>query len=361
MEYGFDYKVNILKALAIILVVSGHLGISIIPLFPAYSFHMALFFFISGYLFKENHLINITSYIKGKAKRLLIPYFWYNLAYFIILFIVFKITGVFYVKPLTIKNYFIMPFVDSSQIPFLVQLWFVTQLFISLSLFIIFYKLFKKIWNNNIFHLLIFLSLALLGIQLSFLKINSLLLVTIRTLFSLFFIYLGFYYKNYIESKINIFSYKSIGLLIVIQSILWLFNADKNIPFGRTFGLYYNLATAYFPNLTVPILTGITGIWASLFLVNVFYPYLKNNKFINNIGKNTYHIMANHVVLIFLLSNLFIWLNHLPYSVRHDELFWICAPKKTVYFYFVVILMISTYMGVGINYLSNKYINKSQK
>ena len=44
----FDNRVNVLKALAILLVVSGHLEFSLLGMFTPYSFQLALFFFISG-------------------------------------------------------------------------------------------------------------------------------------------------------------------------------------------------------------------------------------------------------------------------------------------------------------------------
>ena len=52
----FSTKVTLLKALAILLVVSGHLEFSLMGMFTPYSFQLALFFFISGYLFKEKYL-----------------------------------------------------------------------------------------------------------------------------------------------------------------------------------------------------------------------------------------------------------------------------------------------------------------
>lgn len=42
-------KMNILKAIGIITVVIGHTWSNVFAWFPTYSFHMALFMFISGY------------------------------------------------------------------------------------------------------------------------------------------------------------------------------------------------------------------------------------------------------------------------------------------------------------------------
>lgn len=355
MENEFDSKVNLLKAWAIILVVSGHLGISILPMFPTYSFHLALFFFVSGYLFKEKHATNIPMYIKNKAKRLLIPYFWYNVFFFIICLILLNPTKTMYFKPISIKNYIITPFIQSDQIVFIHQLWFITQLFISLSIFIILYNRLKKIKDNKFFHLTFFLFLALIGIQLSAFRNHLTALVIIKTFFSLFFIYLGFFYKKFIEGKFNIFSYKCIGTVILVESFFWFFNSVDIHAIDITTDLYYNLAMGFFPNWITPILTSITGIWISLFIVEICYPYLKNNKLFKQIGENTYHILAIHVSLIYLLSSTFIYVTG---AKPEDNIYWIYHPEKTVYFYFVFVTIVSTYIGVGINYLKEKFSEK---
>lgn len=62
----------ILSALAIIMVVAGHLGYSILTLgelFPYYSFHIPLFMFISGYFYRESEEEHPLLYIKKKVCR----------------------------------------------------------------------------------------------------------------------------------------------------------------------------------------------------------------------------------------------------------------------------------------------------
>lgn len=81
MEKVFSNEMNVLKALAIMLVVSGHLEFSLLGIFPPYSFQLALFFFISGCLFKEKYLYDVTTFVERRIKSLLVPYFWYNLFY----------------------------------------------------------------------------------------------------------------------------------------------------------------------------------------------------------------------------------------------------------------------------------------
>src|SRR5574344_3048434 len=86
MDKVFSGKINLLKAGAIMLVVSGHLEFSIFGMFPPYSFQLALFFFISGMLFKEKYLDDVKTYLKRSVKTLVIPYFLSNFVSMIITF-----------------------------------------------------------------------------------------------------------------------------------------------------------------------------------------------------------------------------------------------------------------------------------
>ena len=68
------------KAFGILLVVLGHTaGLPTFAMNLIYSFHMPLFFFLSGYLLKESHLqLNLAGFLKRLWRALLLPYvcFW---------------------------------------------------------------------------------------------------------------------------------------------------------------------------------------------------------------------------------------------------------------------------------------------
>ncbi|MBO5208863.1 MAG: acyltransferase family protein [Lachnospiraceae bacterium] len=77
----------ILSGIAIIMIVAGHVGYNILSvgdLFPYYSFHVPLFMFISGYFYKDIEEEHPFAYIKKKVKRLLVPYFIWNVLYGVI-------------------------------------------------------------------------------------------------------------------------------------------------------------------------------------------------------------------------------------------------------------------------------------
>ena len=78
----------ILSFFGIVFVVLGHLNnvnIGVNILFPYYSFHMPLFMFIAGYLFKEGYVDCVKDYILKKFRNLMIPYYVCNLFYGLVL------------------------------------------------------------------------------------------------------------------------------------------------------------------------------------------------------------------------------------------------------------------------------------
>ncbi len=72
---GYDYTMCYMKAIGIICVVVGHsLTGSVIEHFVGL-FHMPLFFFVSGYLFKEKYVSNLKSFFGRRMKTLWWPTF----------------------------------------------------------------------------------------------------------------------------------------------------------------------------------------------------------------------------------------------------------------------------------------------
>ena len=156
MDKEFSNKVNVLKALAILLVVSGHLEFSLFGMFTPYSFQLALFFFISGYLFKDKYLNDVFTFIKRRVKSLLVPYYLYNTFYLLITILIARLTGKFWGQPISLKNFFITPFLNGHQFDLSCPLWFVTQLFMTMIVFLFLFRMLKKMCDNKIFHLIIF-------------------------------------------------------------------------------------------------------------------------------------------------------------------------------------------------------------
>lgn len=362
MEKVFSNEMNVLKALAIMLVVSGHLEFSLLGIFPPYSFQLALFFFISGCLFKEKYLYDVTTFVERRIKSLLVPYFWYNLFYLGITVLIAKLTGKFWGMPLSLKNFFITPFLNGHQFDLSCPLWFVTQLFMTMIVFLFLFRVLNAVTKNKYIHLAFFGILGILAIPFSkWFAVTPLMLVVIRTMFSMLFVYLGYFYTHYIKDNYNIFTPKWLGAVVILQSILWMFNRDYNPEHG--IGLSYVLVWARFDEqLIVPVITSLTGIWASLFVVKILYPYVKDIKFIEDMGKVTYHIMANHLLVMYIITAIFMCIHGIPASERasHD-IYWIYNPVQTTYLYFVITMIATTYIGVGLKKLHRMIFKPVEK
>lgn len=340
-------KINLLKALAILIVVSGHLEFSLIPMFPPYSFQVALFFFISGMLFNEKY--TLAEFIKRRFKTLLIPYILYSAAYLGITFLAAPVVGKFWAMPVTLKNEFLMPFLTGHQVDLISPLWFVPQLFISLVI----YKLFDFIKCRTLFKTVFFVLLALVAIQMARFSDNLYVLLLLRTMFSLFFIHTGHIYKTKIEGKYNIFTPEIFCGVVILQSLLWLTNKDFTASDG--IGLSYIFVWGEFDNWLVPILTSLTGFWMSLFIIDILYDKIKNWSFLHKIGQNTYHIMANHLLVFNVITYSLLALNGISFDVKNNaDIYWFYFPLKTTYLYFIAGIVITTYFGEFLKFLHGK-------
>ena len=343
----FSEKINLLKAFAIMLVVSGHLEFSILGMFPPYSFQLALFFFISGMLFKEKYLNNVTTFVQRRLKSLLLSYFLYEIFYFGVTYVVFKLTGKWWGMPISLKNIFITPFLNGHQLDLCCPLWFVPQLFVTMITFLFVLRSLFKMTTNKFVHLGVFMLFGFLSIPvLKHIPFTPTTLLAFRTVFSMFFVYLGYFYMHHIKDKHDIFTPKWLGAILVLQAILWLYNRDFDPQHG--IGLSYILVWGRFDQqIIVPVLTSLTGIWASLFTINLTYPYFKNINFLKYIGETTYHIMANHLLVMFVITAGFMKLFGVPIAERAEhDIYWIYNPVQYTYFYFVITMIVTTYVGM---------------
>lgn len=355
MDKIFSDKINLLKALAIILVVSGHLEFRLFDMFPPYSFQLALFFFISGMLFKDKYLDSVFEYVKRRVKSLLVLYFLYSAFYAVVTIGIEKLTGKFWGMELSLNNFFITPFLNGHQFDLSCPMWFVPQLFITMIMFLYCQRLLREKSEPIKFAFYTFLGFLAIPLTKIVPEVTPLLLVIVRTIFSLFFVYLGHFYTTKIEGKYNIFTPKILGAVICLQAILWHFNRDFTPEHG--IGLSYVLVWARFDNqIIVPVLTSITGIWFSMWFINVTYEYIKNINFIKLIGENTYHIMANHLFVMFILTAIIFKINGIPFAERNlHNIYWIYNPTQNTYLYFVITMVATTYIGVGLKKLKKLF------
>lgn len=214
-ENWIDY----LRGMGAIFVLLGHLvSYSSKLKFYLYSFHMPLFFFISGYLFKYEK--NYLKLIKKNLKKLILPYLFFGvLTIIIVVLLGEKIYFIDAVKGLSFFN---------GSFPWNTSLWFFIVLFYSIIITNIIVGIVK---NNKCAFTFVFCINIIICYMIKRLNITLPFGINI-TFFSLIFYWLGYIIKNnyfHIKNIIcKVYNYKLIIIPIVILFILSFYISYKN-------------------------------------------------------------------------------------------------------------------------------------
>lgn len=268
-------ELDLMKGIGILLVYLGHsfnlYGLQGNKLFlylyrTTYSFHMPLFFFISGLLSNTDKKIDLKKFYRGKLKRLLIPYLFINLVDFFprILFpklVNQKFEGISYI------------FLYGTKI-----FWFVYTLFI---IFMIFPFLDKYILKKDKYYLF-----GLLLIMLNYLKIfENIEIFSINSVVNyLIYFYIGYIIKPFYKEKIK----NGIGsqnLIFFIISIVFL-----------SFSYKY-----FYLNYLNSLIFAILGI---LFVLNICIRAKEDSKIYNffkflGINSLTFYLIEGFITVVY--------------------------------------------------------------
>lgn len=294
---------DLARGVGIIFVILGH--IEYIPQgLRTYivSFHMPLFFVISGMLLMINkeEERDIKSLISGKINSILKPYLYFSVIDIIVYIIYFLITG----RDGGWQTV-LMDIIQSVTLYGMSVLWFLPALFISELLLIIILKKFKKL--SPIILLVIFLIALFVndfmqeqnliyGNSAWFAVIYMIALMIIRALICLFFVALGFFFAG-LWSRLpsvspTIFTvYSSAAdLLIGINFLIVVFFLSRINP---SVDLHY----CVFGNPFIFFLTAVVGSLGLIFTCKST-ELIKNRKLVfplKYLGKNSLIIMLTHL------------------------------------------------------------------
>lgn len=305
------------KGIGIILMILGH--ISNIPDIIhgwIYSFHMPLFFFISGYLFNKDKYPNIKGYVMLKFNRLIVPYFGMAfICYFIMVFLLGKyenafkwILGILYSRGTV------------EWMPNCSPLWFLTCLFV---VEIIIYNVIKNM-KKDIYIFIIIIILGLLGtIVYKFILIKlpwNIDTAIIASIFSL----VGFLVRKYnIFDKIKKYNEIVFIICILCSYISAVYNENAVNLDGNKYGdlfLFY------------------LGAFSGIMIIILICRKIDNIKYCSFLGKNTMPIIG---------FNYMIMLASLKISKIFIEINWICN-------FFITLILTFMFIYILIN-IRNKH------
>ncbi len=308
MENRIEW-IDIAKGIGIILVIAGHsfyLGYS----YPLYAFHMPLFFFLSGLLFKDKKE-GFGVFFKSKTKSLMRPWL-------IILFFSFLVCLAIpqWRNEITLKAVLSDLYTANTNVFQNSSLWYLVCFYFMLLIFFFV----KRIKRTTLFTIVfIAFAVGLLWIRelldMTNLPFHRLPFKIDSALVALIFFYMAYLLKDKILSTMtNKISLSVIVPILLVASVLCVLNGWSNInslEFGKIRLLYYPIA-----------LLGI----ASVCLVSKFVSTLKWRpliKFFSFYGKNS--------LLIFGFQSLFIRLYLLLFSVIGGRVLYLYGANPMIH------------------------------
>lgn len=279
--------IDVTKGIGILLVVFAHINYTPVPLTYIYSFHMPLFFILSGFLFQKEKYKSFGQFLKNRFYTLICPYlFFYAAALIIKISMTFISDGLSGVLSTEILKAFIQMFLawgpsGSPNNP----LWFVPCLFCVEVMYFFIAK--TRLWIN----VAICIVLTCLGwlMKSEYLHIRGLRLLWNFdiSLFSIGFYSLGnLLFKKLIclQQKLSKRKFLCVSAALICAVVLYpLSMYNGKISIGS--GLYQNGVLLY--------ATGTIGTLAVLFAATI----LENYRFLQYLGKNTFAIMGTHYVI----------------------------------------------------------------
>lgn len=279
--------IDLVKGFGIILVIYGHN-------FPylekyIYSFHIPLFFFMSGLFHPKTLTIEI---VKKRTKQILIPFFLWSFLLFLFWFFIGRKFGDSSTLGLSVFKNFTGIFYAQGGHEYMnwgLQMWFLPAIFLSFLIFGFVRKL-----KNNRYQILCVLLLIITGFLIpKILEIHLIWSIDVA-LVSLFFYAAAFYLKDFFLNNKN--QYETILLFVLfLAHILISFNLIDKIDMYRS--IYGN-----------EFLFLLTASIAISFWMLVFkrLKRFKKLNFLAFLGKNTIPLLAMHirsitVIKLFLL------------------------------------------------------------
>ena len=259
---------DVTKGFSILLIVLGHIYTkeNVINAYM-YSFHVPIFFIISGMLlkYKNKDTENIGKIVKSRLKGLIIPYFTFD---------AFNILIYLFLNGFTYEN-IRWNIIDTLLLYGRGATWFLPCIFIGEILFL----LIKKYLKQDLCVILISTILFLIPIVIHSKGIITLILF--RGLIAVGFICLGYYIFN----NEKIFNIKSLIVFILLYILI-----PKNTANAELFSL----------NFENPVLYILNAVLGSLIVINTFKE-IKITKVLTKIGTNTLVIMSTHQSILSLV------------------------------------------------------------
>ena len=296
-----NYTMRVFYLLAIVFVVDGHMSMGHMfemnGLFRYYSFHLMMFAFGSGYFFKLYG--KPLSDLLHRAKKLLIPLYFWNLVYGVGAALLRRLGGFELGEPLSAYTLLLAPLADGEHFVWNLGSWFIFPFFCAQ----VFYALVRRLsslWHEN--EWMIFLLCLIPGcvaVQLCYTGRQDILPIwMLRPMILLPGFAGGTLYRRVLERRDHLPTVPYLIGVVILRALLC----------TRYENLAYLLSDcSYF-------VCDAFGVYAGAALAIAFYlrisrllaPYIGKSRLALAISRNTFDVMMHHYMGFFALNCFFL-------------------------------------------------------
>lgn len=298
-EASYNVTFGILSAFAILMIVAGHAGYDILTvggLFPYYSFHVPLFLFISGYFYRREEEERPLIYLQKKAKRLLLPYFIWNVIYGGIAWALRAFGGFRLGNAISLKSLFLDPILNGYQFLYNFAAWFVPVLFLIEMMNLCMRLVLQKLRLDN--EWLILMGSLLVGMAVVQLAVGGHVWGLYKTPGRILFLYpcfqMGQFYKKKLESRDTLGNLPYFAIVIGVQVVLSL--CCNGLAYSSVW------CTGFANGPVIPYVTVVSGVAFWLRTAKVLTPVFGESRAVLYLGKNTYAVMMHHIMAFMLVK-----------------------------------------------------------
>lgn len=334
-----DIQADIAKGIGMLMVIGGHCEFYLQGFTP-YSFHMPLFYFISGFFiasFINDPTYRIGAFLRKKAIRLLIPYFIYNIIFgflaWTLQFTPLHFNSGKFLEIFSLHNLFIAPFLSGHQYALGAPLWFVPSLFSAFIIVAMVKPLLAKIRNSILKKLFLIgwlIAIYVLCANVTLPDYGQFVFLA-RNIIGAIFICFGWLYYTAMKTHFNnwLLFWPS---LIIYSIICWKYGLQNYYMYNNDFGQGIQRYIA------LPI--ALSGIGVIVGLAGILTERVSTPGILARLGRDSYHIMAIHLSVIVLLSCLLSICLAKPLAVISNPYYHFANMSPL---YFTVVTIVSYY------------------
>lgn len=328
-------EISATKGILITLMVIGHSGAPQHLVDCIYLFHIPCFFFISGYLFKEEYLNQIKTFVTRRLKKLYIPFVKWSFIFLIFHNILYHLNiynNSYDFNEFKNKVFSVFTMTGSEQL--LGGFWFLKELLYTSLISLFIFKTITLVKKKLTIDSLIFTSLSF--VIITFIYSNSTFRIPAigsKTLLATSFFIAGkvFHKADMITRIKNKPLYGLIFSVILIMSSFY------------TKGSMDASGTLIFPFFIIAIIGSLATIYLSTLIPKIV-------KTMDYIGKNTLYILTFHFLSFKIVS--FLILTYCDRPITELSSFPVIPNSSS--FYWILYTIVGVAVPLGIKYIIDK-------